>query len=138
MAVLDVSETGLTAVQLFNRILTHAEEHRVNILHVFYQADKDNSGGLQRAEFGRAMRSLGVSLSEAEVRQVMDELDGDGDGFISIRDFAHRLQVAKRDRRAEIDVSDVAEESQPEPEPEPDPEPKSEPEPEPEPRPGAP
>eukprot|EP01043_Picozoa_sp_COSAG02_P029015 COSAG02_NODE_1789_length_10924_cov_4.791224_1_plen_464_part_10 len=60
MVVLDVSEatepkherSDSNAGQMFDRILAHAEEKRANVLHMFYQIDTGNSGGLKRKEFG--------------------------------------------------------------------------------------
>ena len=85
---------------VFLKILERSEEKRMNVLSLFHQFDPDDSGGLEKGEFVEAMRSLGLDLSEEEVQQVLDELDSDGDGVITTKEFADRMRRAKRDKRA--------------------------------------
>jgi Ca2+-binding EF-hand superfamily protein/pSer/pThr/pTyr-binding forkhead associated (FHA) protein len=86
--------------QVFFRILEHADKKHANLLHLFHRFDDDDSGGLEPEEFRKALLELGVPLSADELQQVMDEMDSDGDGYVSTKEFSDRLRLAKKHRRA--------------------------------------
>ena len=70
---------------------------------LFEAADTDHSGSLDRFEFRRAMRRLGIGLSSAQVEQLVEAVDSDRSGEISYEEFVQAIH-------------------KPEPEPEPEPE----------------
>jgi len=54
----------------------------------FDTVDKDRSGKLNREEFAQAMElSLGVPPSEEDLDKLMQELDPNGDGAVSFKEF---------------------------------------------------
>jgi hypothetical protein len=53
----------------------------------FRELDDDDSGELDQDEFRSAMRNLGLRLSSAELRQLVNLFDADGDGVVSYREF---------------------------------------------------
>jgi Ca2+-binding EF-hand superfamily protein len=85
--------------QAFSKILESADERRANMLYLFHRFDTDGSGGLDREEFRHAMLSLEVVLSVSELDEVMEEMDNDGNGFVTAQEFSDRMRVAKKDRR---------------------------------------
>ena len=85
--------------QVLQKILEHADEKKTNLLYLFHRYDKDSSGGLDPEEFRDAMREIGLELSRADMKQLMAEIDTDGDGYISIGEFNDRMRRAKRDGR---------------------------------------
>eukprot|EP01043_Picozoa_sp_COSAG02_P007869 COSAG02_NODE_243_length_27457_cov_16.852328_8_plen_1013_part_00 len=85
--------------QALNRILESADERRENMMYLFHRFDADGSGGLEREEFRQAMLALEVMLSPCELDALMGEMDSDGDGFVTPKEFSDRLRVAKKDRR---------------------------------------
>merc|ERR1712060_352861 len=58
---------------------------------VFYSMDQDGSGNIDKNELQCTMPSLGLSPSEEELQQLMDEADrasgGDANGKIELREF---------------------------------------------------
>uniref|UniRef100_A0A7S3NNZ0 EF-hand domain-containing protein n=1 Tax=Aureoumbra lagunensis TaxID=44058 RepID=A0A7S3NNZ0_9STRA len=53
----------------------------------FRDLDRDGSGRLNRREFRRALESFNLNLSSADLTQIIDHFDSDGDGHISYREF---------------------------------------------------
>ncbi|KAB7503159.1 Calmodulin [Armadillidium nasatum] len=49
--------------------------------------DKDGDGSIDKQELGRVMRSLGQFATEEELREMLDEIDIDGDGTFSFNEF---------------------------------------------------
>ena len=58
------------------------------ILHLFNACDLDNSGFIEEDE----LYTICSELSPAEIKDVFRELDKDGDGKISVGDFAEGFQ----------------------------------------------
>jgi len=53
--------------------------------------DGDNSGHISKQEFREAMIRLVDDLSSEEIEDMMDEMDLDGDGMISFREFSRAM-----------------------------------------------
>ena len=88
------------AGKVFTKILEEADKKHANLLHLFHRFDTDDSGGLEPEEFRHAMMEIGLVLGEGELQQVMDEMDTDGDGYVSTKEFSDRMRIAKKDMRA--------------------------------------
>ena len=58
-----------------------------NVSYTIAPPDDDDSGELDQDEFRSAMRNLGLRLSSAELRQLVNLFDADGDGVVSYREF---------------------------------------------------
>lgn len=66
-------------------------EQGISTTEFFAQIDKDASGSVSASELRRAMRKLGVELSEYEQNLVYRAMDSDGRGGISERELAEFL-----------------------------------------------
>jgi calmodulin len=66
--------------------------------------DKDNDGCITTPELGTVMRALGKNPTEAEVRNLVKEIDPDGRGVINLQEF---LGVMARDIRSYDSENDI-------------------------------
>ncbi|KAF5778763.1 putative EF-hand domain pair protein CML [Helianthus annuus] len=55
---------------------------------IFGKFDANGDGKISSSELGEALKTLG-SVTPEEVQTMMDELDTDGDGFISYEEFTN-------------------------------------------------
>lgn len=62
------------------------------LLGTFREQDTDGSGILGLAEFTRALRSLNLDLSDAQMAAVFTELDADGSGELELKEFLNELK----------------------------------------------
>ena len=84
--------------QIFSVVRRALEEKRqlfgtsVNdTVSLFEAADTDHSGSLDRFEFRRAMRRLGIGLRSAQVDQLVQAVDSDRSGEISYEEFVQAI-----------------------------------------------
>lgn len=66
--------------------------------------DKDGDGSITTTELGTVMRSLGQSPTEADLRQMISEVDADGSGTIDFAEFLTLMarKIKTKDSEAEI------------------------------------
>ena len=64
----------------------------MRILDLFKLWDEDGSGEIDRKEFRRAIKSLGLEYEVAEINTVFDEFDGDGSGTIEYKELSKALR----------------------------------------------
>lgn len=65
-----------------------------SVTKAFRDMDEDASGQLGRAEVEAALRSLGADLDDDHVREVLDRMDADGSGAISMAEFRREFAEA--------------------------------------------
>ena len=71
-----------------NSIVDNLTDEQIIEFREAYQAfDKDGNGSITTKELGTVMRSLGQNLSEAEIKEVIDEVDEDRNGIIDFQEF---------------------------------------------------
>ncbi|KAI3665591.1 hypothetical protein L6452_44218 [Arctium lappa] len=63
-----------------------ADEDKAERDRIFNKFDANGDGKISSVELGESLKTLG-SVSAEEVQTMMDELDTDGDGYISYEEF---------------------------------------------------
>ncbi|KAL1327338.1 hypothetical protein HN51_037398 [Arachis hypogaea] len=70
---------------------------------IFKNFDANGDGQISSSELGEALKTLG-SVTPEEVQRMMEELDTDGDGFISYEEFT---AFARENRGLVRDVAKI-------------------------------
>ncbi|XP_075237394.1 calmodulin-like isoform X2 [Lycorma delicatula] len=79
VVTIDLSEYGLT------------EDQVAEYKEAFMLFDKDEDGQITMAELGVVMRSLGQRPTETELREMVNEVDQDGNGTIEFNEFLQMM-----------------------------------------------
>ncbi|XP_044535569.1 calmodulin-alpha-like [Gracilinanus agilis] len=79
------------------------EEQIAEFKEAFSLFDKDSDGSITTKELGTVMRSLGQNPTEAELQNMMGEVDADGNGTIDFPEFLGMM--AKKMKGAETEES---------------------------------
>ena len=66
----------------------NAPDEEAEVLAAFQVFDADGSGSISASELRHVMANLGEKLSDEELEEMILEADTDGDGEISIEEFA--------------------------------------------------
>ena len=73
-------------------------EETINQFRYFFDLfDKDSSGSITTKELGTIMRNLGQNPSEEELKQMIREVDLNGDGTIDFKEFLGLMARKMRD-----------------------------------------
>ena len=64
-----------------------SDDDIIKLERLFQQFDSDNSGDLDKQEFGHAMRLLGLKLRQVEIDHIFRLVDSDGDGTLDVNEF---------------------------------------------------
>lgn len=57
----------------------------------FMLFDKDNNGTIDTSELGTVMRSLNMNPTDTELKDMINEVDGNGNGSIEFEEFVAML-----------------------------------------------
>merc|ERR1711998_309233 len=71
----------------------------------FLLFDKNKDGRITTSEIGKALQANKVHKSEDELKAIIREVDGDGDGAIDFTEFLHLL--AKTPNNSESDLKEA-------------------------------
>ena len=71
------------------------------LLGCFREQDADGSGELELPEFKRALRGLGIDLTEQDIAGVFAELDADGSGVMELKEFLNKIKSEPDPREAQ-------------------------------------
>jgi Ca2+-binding EF-hand superfamily protein len=63
-------------------------------MQLFKKFDKDNSGNVNKKEFGVALKNLNFSMSPAELDLLFMEFDVDGSDEITYKEFIKKMRRA--------------------------------------------
>uniref|UniRef100_A0A674IHD9 EF-hand domain-containing protein n=1 Tax=Terrapene triunguis TaxID=2587831 RepID=A0A674IHD9_9SAUR len=69
--------------------------------------DKDGDGSITTSELGTVMRSLGQNPTEAELQDMIGELDDDGSGTVDFPEFLSMMARKMRDTDSEEEIREA-------------------------------
>lgn len=69
--------------------------------------DKDEDGTITMAELGVVMRSLGQRPTETELRDMINEVDEDGNGTIEFNEFLQMMSKKMKDADGEDELREA-------------------------------
>ncbi|KAI3620222.1 hypothetical protein CBS9595_002189 [Malassezia furfur] len=69
--------------------------------------DKDGDGSITTKELGTVMRSLGQNPTEAELQDMVNEIDADGDGTIDFPEFLTMMARKMKDTDSEEEIKEA-------------------------------
>ena len=73
--------------QLIYILKKYVEDKNYRVVDLFNQFDKDKSMSVTREEFRIGLKSIGVPMTDAQLTDLIDILDEDGDGEIDYGEF---------------------------------------------------
>ena len=82
-----------------------SEDEIIEIKEAFDIFDDDKSGAIDISELKAAMANLGLESKNAQVAQMVNDLDADGSGSIDFEEFLNMLtaKVTKKETRADVE-----------------------------------
>ena len=88
-----------------------ADDFRPDELSEFKEAfalfDKDGDGTITTKELGTVMRSLGQNPTEAELQDMINEVDADGNGTIDFPEFLNLMARKMKDTDSEEELQEA-------------------------------
>ncbi|XP_044584586.1 neo-calmodulin isoform X2 [Cotesia typhae] len=95
IVTINLSEYGLT------------EDQVAEFKEAFMLFDKDEDGTITMAELGVVMRSLGQRPSETELRDMVNEVDQDGNGTIEFNEFLQMMSKKMKGADGEAELREA-------------------------------
>ncbi|XP_068156480.1 calmodulin-related protein 97A [Drosophila tropicalis] len=83
------------------------EEQVAEFKEAFALFDKDDSGSITTRELGTLMRSLGQNPTEAELQDLVNEVDIDGNGEIDFSEFCSMMAKQMRETDTEEEMREA-------------------------------
>ncbi|UJR38801.1 hypothetical protein I4U23_031466 [Adineta vaga] len=83
------------------------EEQIAEFKEAFSLFDKDDDGTITTKELGTVMRSLGQNPTEAELQDMINEVDADGNGMIDFPEFLTMMARKMKDTDSEEEILDA-------------------------------
>ncbi|CAM1311893.1 Uncharacterised protein g5829 [Pycnogonum litorale] len=84
-----------------------SEEQVAEFREAFMLFDKDEDGRITSAELGVVMRSLGQRPTENELRDMVNEVDTDGNGTIEFNEFLQMMSKKMKDTDNEEELKEA-------------------------------
>ena len=81
-----------------------ADEQLAKIKEAFSLFDKDGDGIITVKDLGTVMQSLGEHLTEAELQDLIDKVDGHGNGVVDFSDFRTMMAQKMQDADSEEEI----------------------------------
>ncbi|GFR92474.1 calmodulin [Elysia marginata] len=91
----------------FGRTEGLTEESIAEFKEAFSLFDKDGDGTITTQELGVVMRSLGQNPTEAELRDMVNEVDADGNGTIEFTEFLTMMAKKMKESDTEEEIRDA-------------------------------
>ena len=70
----------------------------------FENFDKDHNGSISHKELGSMMKSLGQNPTDAEMREIIAEVDLDGNGYVDFNEFVIIMQKRSKELDPEEEI----------------------------------
>ena len=86
---------------------TLTDEQIAEFKEAFALFDKDGDGTITTKELGTVMRSLGQNPTEAELRDLINEVDADGNGTIDFPEFLNLMARKMQDTDSEEELKEA-------------------------------
>ncbi|KAI9300521.1 calmodulin [Cunninghamella echinulata] len=83
------------------------QEQIDEIREAFNLFDKDNDGAISSKELGTAMRSLNMNPTEAELQDMIMEVDKDGNGIIDFNEFLTLVSKKLKDTDSPEEIQEA-------------------------------
>jgi len=83
------------------------EEQIAEFKEAFSLFDKDGDGTITTKELGTVMRSLGQNPTEAELQDMINEVDADGNGDIDFGEFLTMMARKMKDTDSEDEIKEA-------------------------------
>eukprot|EP00794_Sanderia_malayensis_P015263 gene15263-16838_t len=83
------------------------EEQIEEFREAFYLFDSDGNGAITTKELGQVMRSLGQNPTEAELQDMINEVDIDGNGTIDFPEFLNMMARKMKDTEGEEEIKEA-------------------------------
>ena len=83
------------------------EEQIADCMEGFSVLDKNGDGLITREELGTVMRSLGQNPTDADLQDIINEVDADRDGTINFNEFLTMMELKRRQSRAEAELKEA-------------------------------
>uniref|UniRef100_A0A646QDE0 Calglandulin n=1 Tax=Hemiscolopendra marginata TaxID=943146 RepID=A0A646QDE0_9MYRI len=83
------------------------DEQVAEFKEAFMLFDKDEDGTITSSELGVVMRSLGQRPSETELRDMVNEVDIDGNGTIEFNEFLQMMSKKMKDSDSEEELREA-------------------------------
>ncbi|KAJ6656349.1 hypothetical protein lerEdw1_003852 [Lerista edwardsae] len=84
-----------------------SEEQIAEFKEAFLLFDKDGDGAITTKELGTVMRSLGQNPTEAELRDMINELDADGSGTVDFPEFLSLMAKKIKNSEGEEEIREA-------------------------------
>merc|ERR1712087_1025804 len=98
---LDIDES-LGLDQVDEQVRDFMSKKGVRVIDMFREWDDDNTGEIEKKEFRKAMKSLGLSVSKAQMDELFDSCDNDKSGKLQIKEIEKLL---RRGSTIELDAA---------------------------------
>uniref|UniRef100_A0A3B4BK07 EF-hand domain-containing protein n=1 Tax=Periophthalmus magnuspinnatus TaxID=409849 RepID=A0A3B4BK07_9GOBI len=82
-------------------------EEQIAFKEAFSLFDKDGDGTITTKELGTVMRSLGQNPTEAELQDMINEVDADGNGTIDFPEFLTMMARKMKDTDSEEEIREA-------------------------------
>ena len=90
-------------------IQTYAKQRQKTLKQLFKDFDIDNSNSLSTFEFAKALQSMGANPTQPELQNLMEELDLNRDGRVSLLEFEKVVGNRENDERIEEKLEELRE-----------------------------
>lgn len=90
-------------------IQEYIQKRQCSVKQIFQEFDLDKSNSLTSFEFAKALDSMGVQLSQGELQILMEELDLNHDGRVSLLEFENIIGKREIDERLEQKLEEFRE-----------------------------